>query len=84
MQKINVWKFALAWGISFGIYFMVLGWIAAFGWGVKIVDVVSSLYVGYGPSFLGGIIGGVYAFIDWAIGIAIVGWIYNALIGRNQ
>ena len=83
MQKINVWKFALAWGISFGVYLMVLGWFAAFGWGTKIVDMVSSLYIGYAPSFLGGVIGGIWAFVDWTIGVAIVGWIYNALIGKN-
>ncbi len=84
MQKIHVVKFALAWGISFGLYLMVLGWFASFGWGTKIVDVVSSLYIGYAPTFLGGIIGGIYAFADWFIGILIVGWIYNRLIADKS
>jgi hypothetical protein len=80
MQKINVMKFALAWGITFGIYVMVLGWLAMSGWGIAIVQTIASLYVGYGPSFVGGIIGGLYAFVDWTIGIAIVGWLYNAML----
>ena len=79
MQKLNVKTFALAWGISFGIYFLFLGWTAMFGWGEKIVELVSSFYIGYAPTFFGGIIGGIWAFFDGAIGGAIIAWIYNSL-----
>ena len=80
MQKIDVKAFALAWGISFSVSVSFLGWAAMFGWGVKLVDMISSLYIGYAPTFIGGIIGGVWAFFDWAIGAGIVAIVYNALV----
>jgi len=84
MQKLNVKSFALAWGISFGIYFIFIGWVAALGWGDKIVELISSFYIGYAPTFLGGIIGGVWAFFDGLIGGAIIAFVYNAFIGKKE
>ena len=84
MQKLNVKAFALAWGISFGVWVLVLGWLAAFGWGEKIVEIISSFYIGYASTFWGGIIGGVWAFFDGAIGGAIIALIYNAFAGKKE
>lgn len=84
MQKINVKAFALSWGICFGVYFLFLGWTGMFGWGQRLVEVFSSLYIGYAPTFLGGIIGGVWAFFDWGIGALIIALVYNALVGKNN
>ena len=84
MKKLNVMGFAIAWGASFGVWIMILGWMAMFGWGNKIVDILSSLYIGYAPTWLGGIIGGVWGFFDWAIGAAIVAWIYNMFIKEPE
>jgi hypothetical protein len=42
-----------------------------------LVTVLSSLYIGYSPTFLGGIIGGIWAFVDGAIAGAIIAWVYN-------
>ena len=80
MQKLSVKAFALAWGISFGVYFLFLGWMASFGWGSGIVEAISTFYIGYAPTFLGGIVGGIWAFFDGAIGGAIIAWVYNALV----
>ena len=82
MKEIDVKAFALAWGISFGAYMMLLGWIASFGWATNIVELLSSFYRGYAPGFLGGIIGGVWAFVDAAIGGAIIAWIYNLIVKK--
>ncbi len=79
MQKLNVKAFTLSWAICFGVYFLALGWIAMSGWGVQLVDVLSSLYIGYAPTFVGAIIGGIWAFFDWGIGALIIALIYNAL-----
>ncbi|MCL5017276.1 MAG: bacteriophage holin [Patescibacteria group bacterium] len=79
-SKLNVRAFAFAWGLSFGLYFLILGWTAMFGWGNQIVEVASSLYIGYAPTFWGGIIGGIWAFADWTLGAAIVALIYNAAV----
>ncbi len=77
MEKLNVKKFAVALGTSFAIGTLLLGWAAMSGWGTGMVDVMSSIYIGYGPSFVGAIIGAIWAFFDGAIGGAIVAWVYN-------
>ncbi len=77
MEKLNVRKLAVSTGIVWAACVLFLGWVASSGWGVSMVSVISSLYVGYGPSFVGGIIGGVWAFFDGAIGGALIAWVYN-------
>jgi len=42
------------------------------------VTPLSSLYIGYAPSFVGGIIGGIWGFFDGLIGGAILALLYNA------
>ena len=76
-------------GIALGIIWaattMVLGLIAALlGWGVLIVQVLSSLYVGYSPSIIGIISGGVWGFADGFVFGFLVAWLYNRLILRRQ
>ena len=80
MEKLNVKAMALALGTICGIYALLLGWIAIFDWGWDIVDIISTLYIGYGPSFFGGIIGGIWGFLDGAIAGAVIAWIYNKFI----
>jgi hypothetical protein len=77
MEKCNIKALAVAIGVLWAIYVLFLGWIAAFGWGRELVTVLSSLYMGYKPTFLGGIIGGIWAFVDGAIAGAIIAWVYN-------
>lgn len=76
---LNVKAAAIASGTIFGIGFMILGWIAASGYGAEIVNLFGSFYIGYNPGFFGGIIGGVYSFIDWGIAGALVAWLYNKI-----
>jgi len=76
-MKCNVKALAISIGAVIGAYVMLLGWVSASGWGIGIVDALSSLYIGYKPGFLGGLIGGVYGFIDGAIAGAIIAYIYN-------
>jgi len=84
MQKINVKAFALAWGITCSAYAIFIGWTAMFGWGVQLVESVSSLYIGFAPTFLGGIIGGAWAFCDGAIAGLIIALVYNAMIKEKK
>ena len=55
------------------------GVTAMFGWGVALVEALSSLYIGYSPSILGAIIGAVWGFIDGYIAGIVIAWIYNRL-----
>ena len=47
------------------------------------VALMGSLYVGYDASFLGGIVGALWAFVDGAIAGALIALIYNA-VARTQ
>ncbi len=75
--KLDVKALAVAFGLSVAAYMLFLGWAAMYGWGDQIVSVISSLYIGFAPSFVGGIIGAVWGFVDGAIGGAIIALIYN-------
>jgi hypothetical protein len=77
--QLNVKVFGLSSGITFGVGFLILGWAAGGGFGAEMVNLVGSVYVGYKPGFLGGIVGGAYAFVDAGLGGALIAWLYNKL-----
>jgi hypothetical protein len=79
MMRLSVRGLALAMGVTWGAGVLVLGLIGAVGWGRAMVDVLGSLYLGFRPTPLGSVIGGVWAFVDGAVGGAIVAWLYNRL-----
>ncbi len=78
--RLRVLAFGAAFGTSWalGVFLVGLGamW---FGWGNEFISLLSSLYIGYEPTFLGSIIGGILAFIDGFIGGIVFAWIYNWL-----
>lgn len=84
MQKLNVKSFAFALGVSWGLYMLIIGWLAPFGWGGGFIKSISSLYIGFQPGFAGGIIGGVWGFVDGLIGGAIIAFIYNLCVRKNS
>ncbi len=84
MEKLSVKSLALGLGISCAAYMLFLGWVAAFGWGADLVGVISSLYIGFAPTFLGGIIGAVWGFFDGAIGGAIIALVYNLFAKKKK
>jgi hypothetical protein len=48
-----------------------------FGWGVALVSALASLYIGYGASIVGAIIGALWAFADGFVAGLVIAWIYN-------
>jgi hypothetical protein len=82
MQKLQIFPLAVALGVTWALGILLLGWAGGLGWGTELVNVMSSLYIGYGPSFVGGIIGGIWALVDGAIGGAVIALIYNAAAGK--
>tara|TARA_B100000959_G_scaffold61273_2_gene64391 strand:- start:1017 stop:1262 length:246 start_codon:yes stop_codon:yes gene_type:complete len=74
---INPRALALSLGIFVGGALVVLGWIASFGWLENMVNAIGTVYLGYQPGFIGGLIGGLWGLIDWAIGGYIFGLLYN-------
>lgn len=61
-----------------GLGVLIIGILAwQFNVGTEIVNLCSSLYIGYTPSLKGCLIGGVEGFIDGFIWGALIAWFYN-------
>jgi hypothetical protein len=73
----------LALGVAIGVlwtfYVVGLGIIAMFGWGTALVETLASLYIGYGASIVGVLIGAVWAFVDGFVAGVVIAWVYNAV-----
>jgi hypothetical protein len=82
MAKFNVKAFTLSSGITWGLSMLLLAWVSSFGWGVRDVSVIAGLYLGYSPTFLGGIIGALWGFVDGAIGGFIFSYLYNYFLKK--
>lgn len=48
-----------------------------FGWGSGFVEVMSSMYIGYEASLVGGLIGAAWGFVDGAIAGLLISLLYN-------
>ena len=80
MAKLDIKAFGLSLGIVWGVAMFLLGLMVMFlNWGVAWVTLMSSVYIGYKPTLVGSIIGGVWGFIDAGIGGVAVAWLYNKL-----
>ncbi len=84
MNKLNVKAFTLATGMTWAISMLILAWISAFGWGLRDVSVLAGLYIGYTPTFIGGIIGALWGFVDGAVGGFLVSSFYNWIANRKK
>ncbi len=80
MAKLDIKAFGLSVGIIWGLAMLSLGLInMGSHWGSGIVEVMSTLYIGYKATVLGSIIGGIWAFFDAGIGGVVLAWLYNRL-----
>ena len=82
-MRLRVGSFALAVATYWGVGIFVLGLMAHYGWGTKPVDMLASVYIGYSASFVGALIGGLWAFFDALIAAAIIAWLYNSFSGAQ-
>jgi hypothetical protein len=82
---LGVISFGLAVGLTSAIGVFVLGIMAAaFGWGVPLAAMLSSVYIGFGPTFVGSIAGAVWAFVDGLVAGVLIAWLYNRFLLRRQ
>lgn len=77
MQRLSIKGLGLALGVMWGAGVFFLGLMGTFGWGTPIVELLGSGYIGYGPSLGGSVIGGIWAFVDGAVGGIVLAWLYN-------
>jgi hypothetical protein len=81
-MRIHAAKFGLAFGVVYAIVFFLYGIVAAvFDWGGALAEIIGSIYVGFGPSLVGALIGAVWGFAVGFVFFALGAWLYNRLIG---
>lgn len=79
-MKLDIKAFGLACGIVWGAAMLSLGLLNTFSdWGYGIEGAMATLYIGYTPTLLGSIIGGIWGFADAGIGGIVLAWLYNKL-----
>jgi hypothetical protein len=82
---LGVVSFGLALGVTAAIIVFLIGVTTAFfGWGILVVQVLSTLLIGYEPSFVGAIAGAVWAFVDGFVAGMFMAWLYNRFAARNH
>lgn len=83
--KLQVFAFGLAVGITWAIAMFILGLATmVFDWGRPLMIILSSVYWGYQPTFLGVFAGSFWAFLDAFVGGVIIAWIYNRVVVRSR
>ena len=82
--SLGVVSLGLAIGITWALGVFLLGLAAGlFDWGVPVVAVMSSAYLGYSPSFVGSVIGALWGFVDGFVGGVVIAWLYNRFASRG-
>ncbi|MDH3230496.1 MAG: bacteriophage holin [Alphaproteobacteria bacterium] len=84
MERLKIIPLAVAFGAVWALGVLFLAFAAAFGWGTALVELLASLYLGYEASFLGGVIGALWAFVDGAIAGALIALVYNLAAGKPK
>jgi hypothetical protein len=77
MNRCQPLALGIAIGVLWAIYVFCVGITAMFGWGVALVTTLASLYIGFGASIVGAIIGAIWAFVDGFVAGLIIAWVYN-------
>ena len=82
--ELAVISFGLAVGVvwSAGVFLLAIA-TAFFEWGTVAAMMLSSLYVGYGPTFVGSIAGAVWGFVNGFLFGVAVAFVYNFFMRRH-
>lgn len=78
--KLHALGFGFALGILGGISMFIIGLFAMGGYGASYVTMVSSIYVGFGPTILGSVIGAIWGFLDCFVFGVIFAALYNCFV----
>ena len=78
-------SFGLAFGVTCGIFAIFLGIMSTlFEWGIPLTIILSSLFIGFGPSFVGVVAGAVWAFVFGFIVGMLIAWLYNIFLVKRR
>jgi hypothetical protein len=82
MNKLNVKALGLSIGIVWGGGMLLLGLMTLFSnWGIDLIILIGSVYIGYNSTLGGILIGTIWGFCDGAIFGLLIAWLYNKLCG---
>lgn len=78
---LSIYSLGVAIGMTWALGVLVIGLLAwqlefALTW----LELLSSVYIGFAPSFIGVMIGVIWGFVDGFIGGVLVAWIYNLCV----
>lgn len=83
--RLHPLNLALSGGLVMGVTLFFTTIISSStGYGMAFLELLSSIYPGYGVSVPGAFIGLVYAFIDAFVGLFVIAWLYNYFEIRRQ
>ena len=83
MMRIHTKALALSSGIVCGVIVCVKTLAGLyFGYGMECLRIFESIYPGYSISVVGSIIGLIYGFLNGALVIGLISWIYNRIFVR--
>ena len=78
LNRLSPVKFGFAFGLVWSISMLLLGWSAwLFDYGHAFVSLFASVYVGYGASFVGGVLGALWGLVDVFVFAWVVAVVYN-------
>ncbi len=81
MNQLHIVKLGTAFGIAWAFFTMLAGLTSAlWGWGVEFIELLGTVYAGYGPTLAGSLVGAVWGFANGFLWGAIIAWIYNKLL----
>jgi hypothetical protein len=70
--------FGLAWGVTFGLVMLIIGWLAWLtGTGTEWVHNIAEFYHGFAATFVGGLLGGLWGLIEGFILGGLIALFYN-------
>lgn len=78
-KRLDARAFALACGLLWAVGVTTIGLLARVGWGERWERMLADVYVGYGESETGLVVGAAWAFADASVGGYALAQLYNRL-----
>ncbi|MFT3741998.1 MAG: hypothetical protein QM752_04895 [Gammaproteobacteria bacterium] len=78
--KLHALSLGFAFGILGAIMMVVMALFAMVGHGTNYVNLTSSMYVGYGPTVLGAILGAIWGFLEMFVFGILLAALYNCFV----
>lgn len=77
-HKLSAMGLGTALGLTWAISMFIIGMAAMlFSYGMPMVTLMESIYIGFHPTLIGSLIGMGYGFVDGFIGGVLIAWFYN-------